>query len=379
MVQNMQTKRLFERIDSIKLKGVTKKYDSVYAVKDLDLEIYGGELLILIGPSGSGKTTTLRMINRMIEQDSGSVTINDIDTKDVDPVRLRRNIGYVIQNIGLFPHMTIGENIGLVPKIEGWNKKEIKYKVKELLAFVSLSPDMFMDRYPKQLSGGQQQRVGLARAMAMDPPLFLMDEPFGALDPILRKQLQKEFLKVKSEINRTIVFVTHDIEEALILGDRIAIMDQAELVQVGAPEELIFNPANEMVADIVDNQRKFKHMDTLKVKDLMSQYDDEYTFEASMKSFDAIEEMTKRDLENAFVFDGHELLGQITMVNLMKCRLSDQRIMDVAGPVKVFHPYDSVAFALSELKRSGETLGLVINSKRPVGILVSDEVLLKLI
>ena len=238
----MQTERLFDRIDAIDLKGITKKYGAGFAVKDLDLEIRGGELLILIGPSGSGKTTTLRMINRMIEQDEGTVTINGLDTKDADPVRLRRNIGYVIQNIGLFPHMTIGENIGLVPKLEGWGKKRRDERVKTLLEFVSLPPDMFMDRYPKQLSGGQQQRVGLARAMAMDPPLFLMDEPFGALDPILRKQLQKEFLKIKNEINRTIVFVTHDIEEALILGDRIAIMDQGELVQVGPPEELNIQP-----------------------------------------------------------------------------------------------------------------------------------------
>ncbi|WP_094227438.1 ABC transporter ATP-binding protein [Methanolobus psychrotolerans] len=375
----MQTERLFDRIDSIQFKGVTKKYGSGFAVKDLDLEIEGGELLILIGPSGSGKTTTLRIMNRMIEQDFGSVTINGIDTREVDPVRLRRNMGYVIQNIGLFPHMTIGENIGLVPKLEGWDKKKTEGRVRELLDFVSLPPDMFMNRYPRQLSGGQQQRVGLARAMAMDPPLFLMDEPFGALDPILRKQLQKEFLKIKNEINRTIVFVTHDIEEALILGDRIAIMDQAKLVQMGPPEELIFNPANDLVADIVDTKRKFKHMDTLNVKDLMSPFEQKYVFEGKMNACDAVEEMANRDIETAFVFDGDELLGQVTMMDLMKCRMKSQNLADVARPVRTFQPLDSVAVALSELKKNGEYLAIVMNSKHPIGILISDEVLLKLI
>ncbi|MDK2939457.1 MAG: osmoprotectant transport system ATP-binding protein [Methanolobus sp.] len=375
----MQTERLFDRIESIQFKGITKKYGEGFAVKDLDLEIIGGELLILIGPSGSGKTTTLRMINRMIEQDEGSVTINGIDTKDVDPVRLRRNIGYVIQNIGLFPHMTNGENIGLVPKLEKQSKKDIEERVRTLLDFVSLPPDMFMNRYPKQLSGGQQQRVGLARAMAMDPPLFLMDEPFGALDPILRKQLQKEFLKIKNEINRTIVFVTHDIEEALVLGDRIAIMDQGELVQVGPPEELIFNPANELVSDIVDNQRKFKHMDTLKVKDLMSPFEEKYVLDSKTEACNAVDEMTKRELETAFVFAGNELLGQVEIVELMKCRDREEKLSELAKPVKTFKPMDSVAFALSEMKNSGEYLAIVMNSKYPVGILVSDEVLLKLI
>ncbi|WP_407355129.1 ABC transporter ATP-binding protein [Methanolobus sp. WCC5] len=375
----MQTQRLFDRIESIKFKGITKKYGTGYAVKDLDMEVRGGELLILIGPSGSGKTTTLRMMNRMIDQDTGSVTINGLDTRDMDPVRLRRNIGYVIQNIGLFPHMTIGENIGLVPKIDGWDKKMIQERVRNLLDFVSLPPDIFMKRYPRQLSGGQQQRVGLARAMATDPPLFLMDEPFGALDPILRKQLQKEFLKIKNEINRTIIFVTHDIEEALVLGDRIAIMDQGQLVQVGPPEELIFNPASELVSDIVDNQRKYKHMDTLKVKDLMSAYEDKYALDGRTEACDAVEEMTKRDLETAFVFDGNELLGQVTMVDLMKCRIKSQKLADLAKPMKNFNPSDSVAFALSEMKKSGEYLAIVMDPNEPAGILVSDEVLLKLI
>lgn len=375
----MQTERLFDRIDSIRFNNVTKKYEARFAVEDLDLEIEGGELLILIGPSGSGKTTTLRMINRMIEHDSGKVSINDLDTKKLDPVRLRRNIGYVIQNIGLFPHMTIAENIGLVPKLEGWDKNKIEDRVRYLLEFVSLPPEMFMDRYPRQLSGGQQQRVGLARAMAMDPPLLLMDEPFGALDPILRKQLQKEFLKIKKEIGKTIIFVTHDIEEALILGDRIAIMDQAKLVQIGTPEELIFNPVNEMVASIVDTDRKFKHMDTLKVKDLMSVFEDKYMIDASLNACDAVDEMTRSNVETIFVFKDGEVLGQLRMIDLMKCKEKNRNLEELARPVKFFKALDSVAFALSEMKKSEEYLSLVMNSSKPIGILVSDEVLLKLI
>jgi osmoprotectant transport system ATP-binding protein len=375
----MHTERLFDRIDSIQFKGVTKKYGSRFAVEELDLEIYGGELLILIGPSGSGKTSILRIINRMIEQDSGSVIINGLDTRELDPVRLRRNMGYVIQNIGLFPHMTIGENIGLVPKLEGWENDRIKERVQYLLDFVSLPPDLFFNRYPRELSGGQQQRVGLARALAMDPPLLLMDEPFGALDPILRKQLQEEFLKIKMEIGRTIVFVTHDIEEAFRLGDRIAIVDQAKIVQVGPPEELIFNPATKMVSEIVDTDRKFKHMDTLNVKDLMSPFDSKYVLDSKMDTCDAVDEMTERDIETAFVFDNDQLLGRITMVDLMKCREKTQKLADVARPLKTFQPLDSVAFALSELKKSGEYLAIVMNEDHPGGILVSDEVLLKLI
>jgi osmoprotectant transport system ATP-binding protein len=206
-----------------------------------------------------------------------------------------------------------------------------------------------------------------------------MDEPFGALDPILRKQLQKEFLKIKKEIGRTIVFVTHDIEEALILGDRIAIMDQAKLVQIGTPEELIFNPVNDMVASIVDTDRKFKHMDTLKVKDLMSAFKDKYILDASMSACDAVEEMARSDVETAFVFKDGEVLGQLGMMDLMKCKEESRKISELVRPVKTFKPLDSVFFALSEMKNSGEYLSLVMNSSKPVGILVSDEVLLKLI
>ncbi len=375
----MSTQRLFDRIDSVRLQQVTKKYDELFAVEQLDLDLQGGELLILIGPSGSGKTTTLRMINRLIEPDDGVITINDHDIMEFDPVRLRRNIGYVIQDIGLFPHMTIKENIGLVPRLEGWSDQEISDRVKHLLDFVSLPPESFMDRYPGQLSGGQQQRVGLARALAMDPPLLLMDEPFGALDPILRKQLQDEFNVIKQEIGRTILFVTHDIDEAFKLGDRIGIMSDARLIQIGTPEELILHPENELVSDIVDAKRKFKHIDTLRVKDMMSPITDKYLFDAGMTAHEAVNRMTQTNVELAIVLDGSDLVRYVEMADLVQQKHDDVTLWDIARPAPSFSSNDHIASALGKLKDMGESLGVVMEADRPVGLFFLDNVLLKLI
>ena len=375
----MSTQRLFDRIDSVRLQQVTKKYDELFAVEQLDLDLQGGELLILIGPSGSGKTTTLRMINRLIEPDDGIITINDHDIMEFDPVRLRRNIGYVIQDIGLFPHMTIKENIGLVPRLEGWSDQEISDRVKHLLDFVSLPPESFMDRYPGQLSGGQQQRVGLARALAMDPPLLLMDEPFGALDPILRKQLQDEFNVIKQEIGRTILFVTHDIDEAFKLGDRIGIMSDARLIQIGTPEELILHPENELVSDIVDAKRKFKHIDTLRVKDMMSPITDKYLFDAGMTAHEAVNRMTQTNVELAIVLDGSDLVRYVEMADLVQQKHDDVTLWDIARPTPSFSSNDHIASALGKLKDMGESLGVVMEADRPVGLFFLDNVLLKLI
>jgi osmoprotectant transport system ATP-binding protein len=314
----MKFKKLFNRIESVRLENVTKKYGDRFAVRDLDLEVRGGELMILIGRSGSGKTTTLRMINRLIEPDSGRVSINGANVGDFDPVRLRRSIGYVIQNIGLLPHLKVSENIGLILKLEGWDEAKIRERVSELLNFVSLPPESFMDRYPHQLSGGQQQRIGLARALAMDPPLLLMDEPFGALDPLLRTQLQDEFCKIKKELGKTIVFVTHDINEAFKLGDRVAIMDNASLVQVGTPEELIFEPSSELVSEIVDSKRKYRHMEALKVRDMVQPLDPGYFLEGSLPAEIALKKMVDAGLEVAFVFKESGAVGRISLNEVLK-------------------------------------------------------------
>src|SRR3954447_22975168 len=210
----------------ILLDGVTKRYSGqdAAAVDNVTLEIPAGEIVMLVGPSGCGKTTTMKMINRLIEPTSGRIFIGDEDVTDQNPDELRRHIGYVIQGAGLFPHYSVGENIALVPRLLKWDKARIRSRVDELLDLVGLEPDQFRERYPRQLSGGQQQRVGVARALAADPPVLLMDEPFGAVDPITRQRLQDELLRLQDELKKTIVFVTHDFDEAVKLGDRIAIL-----------------------------------------------------------------------------------------------------------------------------------------------------------
>ncbi len=383
----MPPKDLFGKISSIKLHNVTKKYGDRFAIKDLDLEIEGGELLILIGPSGSGKTTTLRTINRLIEPDAGNIRINGKDIIEVDPVILRRNIGYVIQNIGLFPHMTIGENIGLIPKLEGLNGKDINERVKELLNFVSLPAESFIERYPRQLSGGQQQRVGLARSLAMDPHLLLMDEPFGALDPILRKQLQEEFSTIKEELGKTIIFVTHDIEEALKLGDRIAIMDNAQLIQVGTPEELIFEPKNDMVANIVDSRHKFRHIDSLKVKDMMCHLGPKYFFDPEMKVQDALAKMRAHDIEFGILDKGMQSPCIIEMKDMVKSELeygtddpgSSMILKDMCRFLPSFTQNTPLSTGLEALKERDSNFALITDAGTISGLLQSNEVLHRLL
>ncbi len=225
------------------------------AVQDLSLEVEEGEFLVLLGTSGCGKTTTLKMVNRLIEPTSGTISIDGANVMDADPVQLRRTIGYAIQHIGLFPHMTVAENIAVVPRLLEWDEKRIRKRTDELLEMVGLAEKAFSDRFPAQLSGGQKQRVGVARSLAADPPLILMDEPFGALDPITREQLQEEFLNLLTEINKTIIFVTHDIFEAVKMADRIALMDQGALQQLSTPADLVENPANEFAEKFLGQHR----------------------------------------------------------------------------------------------------------------------------
>jgi osmoprotectant transport system ATP-binding protein len=237
----------------IRLEGVGKKYaDGTVAVQALDLDIAAGEVVCLVGPSGCGKSTTLKMINRLIEPTSGRIFIDGRDVTSEDPVQLRRRIGYVIQQIGLFPHQKIATNVATVPSLMGTPKARARERARELLALVGLDPDVYADRYPHQLSGGQQQRVGVARALAADPPVLLMDEPFAAVDPIVRARLQDEFLRLQGELGKTVVLVTHDIDEAVKMGDQVAVMAQGgRLAQFGSPAELLGRPADDFVADFV--------------------------------------------------------------------------------------------------------------------------------
>jgi osmoprotectant transport system ATP-binding protein len=245
----------------IRLREVTKRYGDHTAVAGLSLDVPDGEICVLVGPSGCGKTTTLRMINRLIEPTSGTIEVQGEDVLSLHPVELRRRIGYVIQQVGLFPHLTVGANVATVPKLLGWDKRRTQARVDELLDTVGLDPAVYHDRYPAQLSGGQQQRVGVARALAADPPVLLMDEPFGAIDPVTRGRLQQEFLRLQAQVRKTVVLVTHDIDEAVLLGDRIALLAQGGvLAQYGPPDDLLSRPASELVASFVGDDRGLKRL-----------------------------------------------------------------------------------------------------------------------
>jgi osmoprotectant transport system ATP-binding protein len=253
----------------IRLESVSKVFaNGNTAVDELTLEVPEGEVCVLVGPSGCGKTTTLRMVNRLIEPTSGKIFVADDDVSKVKPVELRRRMGYVIQQVGLFPHQTIGTNVGTVPHLLGWSRDKTRARVDELLELVGLDPGTYRGRYPAQLSGGQRQRVGVARALAADPPVLLMDEPFGAIDPVTRARLQDEFLRIQREIAKTIVFVTHDIDEAVKMGDRIAILEVGGvLAQYDRPAELLGNPANDFVRDFVGSDRGLKRLKVMPITD----------------------------------------------------------------------------------------------------------------
>lgn len=242
----------------IRLSQVSKTFDNgrSYAVNRLSLDVDTGETLVLLGSSGCGKTTTLKMINRLIETTAGIIEVGGKDVMNQNPVDLRRQIGYVFQGIGLFPHMTIEQNVGLVPRLLGWSRNTIQDRVQALLELISLPADEFADRFPDELSGGQQQRVGVARALAADPAYLLMDEPFGALDALTRETLQQELLTLKQQLKKTIVFVTHDIFEALLLGDRIAILHEGYLQQIGSQKEVLTSPATQFVHDLFAKQAR---------------------------------------------------------------------------------------------------------------------------
>jgi osmoprotectant transport system ATP-binding protein len=256
----------------IKLSNVTKRYDGANSpvVDGINMEVGAGEICVLLGPSGCGKTTTLKMINRLVQPTSGKIYLEGRDTDEFDVVELRRRIGYVIQQIGLFPNMTVEENICVVPHLLGWDKAKARRRAAELLEIVALDPAIYLSRYPKDLSGGQAQRVGVARALATDPPVMLMDEPFGAIDPINRELIQDEFLRIQKQVKKTIIFVSHDIDEAVKMADRIAIFRGGQLEQFDSPDNILARPATPFIAGFVGTDRALKRLRLVRARDAIS-------------------------------------------------------------------------------------------------------------
>ncbi len=298
-------------------ENVTMSYDGEHEVlKNLNLEIPEGKLAVLIGPSGCGKTTTLQLINRLINPTKGKIFIDGVDIHTMNPVELRRSIGYVIQEIGLFPHMTIEQNIEVVPKLLKWPEDKCKARTEELLQLVGLDPETYLKRYPSNLSGGQQQRIGLLRALAAEPPIILMDEPFGALDPITRESLQEEIKNLQKKLKKTIVFVTHDMDEAIKIADIIVLMKDGVVVQATSPEELLSNPANEFVEQFIGKHRLYNgNID--KVSDVMNS--NPFTVSIDMGLAQSIAIMQQKRVSSLLVVDSdNKLLGSVGIEDITK-------------------------------------------------------------
>ncbi|MFY9330226.1 MAG: betaine/proline/choline family ABC transporter ATP-binding protein [Candidatus Nanopelagicales bacterium] len=347
----------------IELINVTKTYPGVDepAVRSLNLKVDPGEILVLVGPSGCGKSTTLRLINRMIEPTSGKIIYEGEDVTKGDPNELRRRMGYVIQQVGLFPHRTIAENIATVPKLLKWPKAKVRERVDELLELVSMDPSLYRDRYPNELSGGQAQRVGVARALGADPDVLLMDEPFGAIDPITRDRLQNEFLRLQGELKKTIVFVTHDIDEAVKMGDRIAILrDQSEIAQLDRPETILTEPADDFVENFLGSGAILKTLTLRRVRDI--DLDPMVTLKQPVHRGDALAAMSEANTTTAVLLDDHDHpLRWIDERALNSTRGS----LEVSGrPISVqLQPEDTLQDALSSMLQSSAGMSVVVDGR----------------
>ncbi len=355
----------------ISLRNVSKRFPGARApaVQDLSFDVPEGEIVVLVGPSGCGKTTTMKMVNRLIEPSSGTIEMDGSDVMKQDPVRLRRRIGYVIQSIGLLPHRTVAQNIATVPRLEGWERGRIDTRVRELTATLDLDEEL-LDRYPAELSGGQRQRVGVARALAVNPPVMLMDEPFAAVDPIVRERLQEEFLDIQRRIKKTIVFVTHDIDEAIKLADRIAILNVGGVLeQYAPPEEILREPTNEFVERFVGEERGLKRLALIKVSEI--EVEQGPVVSPSDSDERAREVMRETGFAWVSVIEDGELLGWIDEEALRGA----ERVADVTARKfsAYVHADDSLRQALDSIVSSRTNVALVVSEgQRYLGILTLE-------
>lgn len=353
---------------------MNKIYDDGFqALKNIDLQFAKGKINVLIGPSGCGKTTTMKLLNRLVDFSDGQIHIDGKNIKQFNPIELRRQMGFVIQNIGLFPHMTIYNNVATVPKLLKWDKEKIRKRVIELLEMVNLDPDTYMNRYPSELSGGQQQRIGVIRALAAEPSTILMDEPFSALDPISREQLQDELLRLQSEINKTIIFVTHDMDEAIKIADQIILMKDGTVVQKGSPEEILTNPANNFVKEFIGEKRLGKNQDLSQIQ--VSEYiqNDSISISSDATVAQAIDKMIVNQMSEIPVVENNgEYVGLISLYKALSNKQKD--VSNIVERSAVFvTENETVEAALNKVDAFQDTTPVISKEQKLLGVLDSNK------
>lgn len=359
----------------IQFKNIIKKYRTKTVIDEFSLDIEDGQLVVFIGPSGCGKTTLLKMINKLIQPTSGQIYVNGTDISTMDAIKLRRNIGYVIQNTGLFPHMSIQENLELIPKLKGENSEAIMKKTNDLLNMVGLNPDEYLFRYPKELSGGQQQRIGVARAFSTDSDIILMDEPFSALDPVTRSTLQDELFQMQKELNKTIIFVTHDMDEAIKIADKICILKDGHILQYDTPENILKNPANDFVEDFIGKRRIWNNPELLKAEDIMIYQPVKIAPKRTI--LQAIEIMKEQKVDSLMVTDRSQVL--LGMVTLKSIQLLDRKLLleDIMEKNILFVNQDTnlIAVLANMNEHKIGYLPVVNSSKQLIGLITRSSIL----
>lgn len=346
----------------IRFENVRKQYGDTVVLNDISFHIESGEFVVIIGPSGCGKTTTLKSINRLIVPDSGKIYVNGKDISKVDPVQLRRGIGYVIQQIGLFPNMTVAQNIGVVPKRLNYTKEEITKITKDLMKMVGMDFETYAHKYPSELSGGQQQRIGVLRALAASPPIVLMDEPFGALDPMTRTTLQKEILNLQKKLNKTIVFVTHDMDEALKLADKIIFMDKGKVLQIASPEEMINNPVNSTIKDFMRNTTLSSKKESLTAGDFMKT--GVVTIDENQSILVATDTMARNRVDTLVIVDENEIYQGVISIKAIKAHGSE-------GTLKEIEPHQNITASVKQDAK--ESFDILYNSQDDFIVVLNDD------